>query len=71
MEDYQSQDKVLTQTAFSTLQTFGNAVLNGGKLVKNVQNNYEKVNITFSYPQENVDSTIEFKDMKVGFENYG
>lgn len=48
-----------------------NAILNGGKIIKEVDKNYEKLNIKFSYPEEKMDGTLIFKDLSIEWKNTG
>jgi hypothetical protein len=42
-----------------------NAILNGGKIVKEVSKSYENFQVSFTYPQERLDGTLEFTDLSI------
>jgi hypothetical protein len=48
-----------------------NAILNGGKIMKEVDANSENLKVSFSYPEEFANGTIAFKDISVEWKKYG
>ena len=64
-------DSALSNTASDTINTVWNGIINGGKLVSNVDSYAEDVDIDFSYPEETVTGQLHFKDLRIKFTDVG
>ncbi len=58
-------------SAMETVRNMWSLITSSGKLVKELKEDYVKVKIEFTYPQETSDFKLRFKDLKILFKEFG
>lgn len=70
-EQYKHNHSLNGDSFFKTLKSVWSAFISSGKIIKQIEQNFENLETQYTIPIETADSKFYFTDLKIKFRDYG